>query len=65
MPQMKGMKDVKLLVQQLKQSRYGGDDRGENRTAASLAISAFFLTPKRKVAMGYSGYQEQFRFVGA
>jgi hypothetical protein len=46
MPQVKGMKDVKLLVQQLKPSRYGGDERGASLTAASLAISAFFFLPK-------------------
>jgi hypothetical protein len=26
MPQMKGMKELRLLVQQLKQGRYGGDN---------------------------------------
>jgi hypothetical protein len=53
MPQMKGMKELKLLVQRLETGRYGGVDGGRERKTghnfgpgtlvASLAISAFFI----------------------
>jgi hypothetical protein len=53
MPQMKGMKGLRLLVQHRARRMKGG--------GVSLAISAFFFT--QKVAMGYGGYPE-FRFGG-